>query len=62
MYPQKNEAGIAESSAKEVMMPRSTSEPPTAGVTIYRGINIESKPNAISWKKKPNRHITARLL
>jgi len=28
-----------------------------AGPTTYRGINTESKPKAISWKKNPSLHI-----
>jgi hypothetical protein len=36
-------------------MPMSTNVPPS--VTTYNGMNTESKPNAVSWKKNPNRHI-----
>jgi hypothetical protein len=56
-YPQKNEAGIAENKAIEVMIPRSTSDPPIVGDTTYNGMKTDSKPNAISWKKNPSRHI-----
>jgi hypothetical protein len=57
MYPQKKEAGMAENRAMEVIIPRSTSEPPIVGDTTYSGMKTDSKPNAISWKKNPSRHI-----
>jgi hypothetical protein len=37
-------------------MPNSTSDPPRV-LTTYSGMKIESRPNAISWKKNPSRHI-----
>jgi hypothetical protein len=57
MYPQKKEAGIEQKSAREVIMPKSINEPPIIGVTTKSGMKTESIPNAISWKKNPNRHI-----
>src|SRR3989304_8108165 len=57
MYPQKKEAGTAASKAIAVIMPISTSDPPIADDTTYSGMKTESRPNAISWKKNPNRHI-----
>ena len=48
--------------ATEVIIPKSNSEPPTAGVTTYSGINTDNRPKAISWKKNPSRHIATRLL
>ena len=47
--------------AIEVIIPKATRGPPNMlaswKVTTYRGRNTESKPNAISWKKNPSRHI-----
>jgi hypothetical protein len=61
MYPQKNEAGIVQKMAIEVITPRATKGPPIMLVSwkviTYKGMNTESNPNAISWKKKPSRHI-----
>ena len=54
-------AGMEKSKAAEVIMPKSTSDPPIAGVTTYSGIKTESRPNAISWKKNPKRHIARGL-
>jgi hypothetical protein len=39
--------------AIEVIMPKSTSEPPIADDTTYNGMKTDSKPNVISWKKIP---------
>jgi len=45
----------------EVMAPRASKGPPKRLVswktTTYNGIKTVSSPNAISWKKNPNRHI-----
>jgi hypothetical protein len=54
-------AGMEKSKAAEVIMPKSTSDPPIAGVTTYSGMKTESRPNAISWKKNPKRHIARGL-
>jgi len=47
--------------AMEVMTPRASKGPPKRQVSwktaTYNGIKTVSKPNAISWKMKPNRHI-----
>lgn len=56
MYPQKKEAGIERNIAAASMTPTKISEPDRE--KMYSGRNTESKPNAISWKKKPSRHIT----
>jgi hypothetical protein len=58
MYPQKKEAGIARNRAAADIMPISTNDPPRA--IIYNGRNIDSRPNAISWKKNPSRHIATK--
>jgi hypothetical protein len=61
MYPQKSEAGIVKISARAVIIPISTREPPIVGEITYKGMNTDNNPNAISWKKKPNRHIEQAL-
>ena len=65
-YPQRNEAGIEQKIAMEVMTPKATSGPPSKLVflksTTYSGMKTVSKPKAMSWKKKPNRHIANKPL
>jgi len=56
MYPQKKEAGIDRNIAAADITPTQISEPDRE--KMYRGRKTESKPNAISWKKNPSRHIT----
>jgi hypothetical protein len=47
--------------AIEVMTPRATKGPPKTLVSLkatkYSGMKTLNNPNAISWKKNPNRHI-----
>lgn len=47
--------------AMDVIMPKVMSGPPRRlvswKVTTYSGMKTVSNPNAISWKKKPSRHI-----
>jgi hypothetical protein len=47
--------------AIEVITPRASMGPPKRLVswkaTTYSGMKTVSKPNAISWKKNPSRHI-----
>lgn len=62
IYPQKNAAGMDKKRAPAVIIPRSNKVPPIAGVITYSGMNTDNRPNAISWKKNPNRHIATRLL
>ena len=61
-----NEAGIEQNIAIEVMTPKARSGPPSIAVflktTTYNGMKTVSNPNAMSWKKNPNRHIAKGLL
>jgi hypothetical protein len=65
-YPQRNEAGIEQNIAIEVITPKASSGPPKRLVflktTTYSGMKTVSNPNAMSWKKNPNRHIAKRRL
>ena len=60
-YPHRKEAGMEQKMAIEVITPKASSGPPKRLVflktTTYSGMKTVSKPNAISWKKNPNRHI-----
>jgi hypothetical protein len=56
-----NEAGIEQKMAIEVITPKASRGPPKMlvswKVTTYSGMKTVSKPNAMSWKKNPSRHI-----
>lgn len=56
-----NDAGMVQNMAREVITPKATKGPPrivvSSKATTYSGMNTLSSPNAISWKKKPIRHI-----
>ena len=60
-YPQRNEAGIEQNIAIEVITPKASSGPPKRLVFLktitYSGMKTVSNPKAMSWKKNPNRHI-----
>ncbi len=59
------DAGIVQNMAIEVITPKATSGPPRISVfwnvTTYNGMKTLNSPNAISWKKKPSRHIAKAL-
>jgi len=51
---------MAANRATEIIIPMSTSDPPS--VITYSGMKTESKPNDVSWKKNPSRHIDRKMV